>query len=106
MKDTCPNSSHSATHMPSTCLPKSDSPFLSDHLFEDGMLNFLLHGSQVVLAVAPRNVLRTVLLYLTQYSLVCHANDLSGQYKSLHTFLPYGWYVLARNELSWSSYPQ
>jgi hypothetical protein len=55
-KDTCPNSFHSVVHMPSTCLPKSDLPSLSDHLFEDGTLSFLLRGSQVILAIAPRNV--------------------------------------------------
>jgi hypothetical protein len=38
--------------MPSTCLPKSDSPFLFDHLFEDGMLSFLLHGSQAMFKIA------------------------------------------------------
>jgi hypothetical protein len=66
MEDTCPNPYHSVAHMPSTCLPKSDSPFLSDHLFEGGMLSFLLHGSQVILAIAPRNVLQRVLLCQTQ----------------------------------------
>jgi hypothetical protein len=28
-------------HMLATCLPKSDLPFLSDHLFGDGMLSFV-----------------------------------------------------------------
>ena len=53
-KGTCPNFYHSAAHMPSTCLPKSDSPFLSDYLFEGGRLSFLLHGSQVIPAIAPK----------------------------------------------------
>jgi hypothetical protein len=70
------------------------------------MLSFLSHGFQVTLAVALRNVLRTGLLCLTQWSLVFHANALFGQYRFLHTSLPYGWYVLARNELFWSVYPQ
>jgi hypothetical protein len=48
--------------MPSTCLPKSDSPFLSDHLFEEGMLSIVLRGFQVILAIALRNVPRMVLL--------------------------------------------
>jgi hypothetical protein len=100
MKDTCPNPYHSVVHMSSTCLPKFDLPFLSNHLFEDSMLSFLLHGSQVILAIAPRNVLRMVLFCRTQWSLVSHASKLSGQCRSLHTSLPCGWYVLARNELS------
>src|SRR5688572_29284025 len=61
-KDTCPNPFHSVTHMPSTCLPKSDLPFLSGHLFEDGRLSFVLHGSQVIPAIAPKIVPQMVLL--------------------------------------------
>jgi hypothetical protein len=60
----------------------------------------------MILAAAPKNMLRTVLPCLTQWSLVFHANALSGQYRFLHTILPYGWYVLARNELFWSVYQQ
>jgi hypothetical protein len=63
MKDTCLNPFHSVAHMPSTCLPKSGLPFLSGHLFEDGMLSFVLHGSQVIHAIAPKIVPRRVLLY-------------------------------------------
>jgi hypothetical protein len=63
MKDTCPNPFHSVTYRLSTCLPKSDLPFLSGHPFEDGMLSFLLHVSQVIPAIAPKIVPRMVLLY-------------------------------------------
>jgi hypothetical protein len=104
-KGTYPHLCHSVTHMLSTCPQESDLLFLFGHQFEDGMLSFLSHGFQVTLAAAPRNVLRTVLLCLTRSSLVFHANTLFGQYRFLHTFLPCGWYALARNERSWSAYP-
>jgi hypothetical protein len=42
--------------MPSTCLPESDSPFLLDHLFEDGTRSFLLLGSQVILAIVDEDI--------------------------------------------------
>jgi hypothetical protein len=93
-------------NMPSTCLPKSDLPFRSGHLFEDGMLSFVLHGSQVIPAISPKIMPQMVLLCPILYSLVFHANELSGQCRFPHTSPSCGWCVLARNELTWSICPQ
>ena len=105
-KDTCPNPFRSVVHMLATCLPKSGLPFLSGHLFEDGMLSFILPGSQVSLAAAPKSVPQTVLLCQIQWSLEYHATALFDQHKFLHTSLSCGWYALVGNEQSWSTCPQ
>src|SRR5688572_2725557 len=105
-KDTCPNPSRSVVHMPATCLPKFGLPFLSGHRFGDGMLSFVLPGSQVILAAAPKSVPQTVLLCQIQWSLEYHATALFDQHKFLHTSLSCGLYALARNEQSWSICPQ
>ena len=104
--DTCPNPFRSVVHMPLTYLPESDLPFLSGHLFGDGMLSFVLHGSQVILAAAPKSVPQTVLLCQIQWSLEYHAIALFDQHRFLHISLSCGWYALARNERSWSICPQ
>jgi hypothetical protein len=105
-KGTCPNFYYSVAHRLTTCLRGFDSLFLSDHLSADGMLSFLLHGSQVILGAAPKSVPQTVLPCQTQWSSEFHANALFDQYRFLHTSLSRGWYALARNELSWSTYPR
>jgi hypothetical protein len=62
MEGTCPNPFHSVAHRLATCLREFDSLFLSDHLSEDGMPSFLLHGSQVIFGATPKSVPQTVLL--------------------------------------------
>jgi hypothetical protein len=62
MKDTCPNSSDIVTHRLATSPREFDSLFLSDHLCEDGMRSFLVHGSQVTFGATPKSVPQTVLL--------------------------------------------
>jgi hypothetical protein len=99
-KDTCPNFYHNVAHRLATCLRGFDSLF-PGHLSADGMLSFLLHGSQVILGAAPKSVPQKVLLCQIQWSSECHANALFDQYRFLHTSLSCGWYALARNEQSW-----
>jgi hypothetical protein len=105
-KDTCPNPFRSVVHMLATCLRGFDLLSLSGHLFEDGMLSFVLPGSQVILVAAPKSMPQTVLLCQIQWSLEYHATALFDQHKFLHISLSCGWYALVRNEQSWSICPQ
>jgi hypothetical protein len=93
-RDTCPNSCHNGLHKLLAYPQGSGLPSLFDHLFEDGMPNFLSAWFPRILAIVPKICLRIRFLGQRQLFGVFHVNTQFSQYIIPHTFAPYRWCAL------------